>query len=270
MPGSIITCQGLSSAYNTRFLATNSMDNVTPGGLTIDAATDTLNLDLSYTATYPYPIGGIPFPFNTGDIVFWQQIKYYAIRLSSTSIKLATSYANANANIAVNITSDSTLANVSIWDQQVSNTPMRVESVVNLSSNIPLNKNNWQSSAFSTLSFLITENIRFDFTIDPFPCLAGISTVSGSYVIGIGKDLFGTTTGKETTGGSFNFGQGQARHDVRMTLQNRIITVARKETNGSYTNIYATTALNITEPLRFFAFLGINGTKIQNCIITYL
>jgi len=269
MPGSIITCQGLSSAYNTRFIATNSTNNVTPGGLTIDAATDTLNLDLSYTATFPYPIGGIPFPFNTGDIVFWQRVKYYAIRLSSTSIKLATSYANAINNIAVNITSNSTLADVSNWNQQVSNTPMIVETAVSLSNNFALNKDNWQSSAFSAVSFLITENIRFDFTVDPFPCLAGISTVSGSYVIGIGRDLLGTTTGRETTGGSFHFGQGQQRLDVRMTLQNQIITVARKD-GSSYTTVYTTTALNITEPLRFFAFLGINNIKIQNCIITYL
>jgi hypothetical protein len=267
MPGSIITCQGLSSAYNSSFYAETSLTNY----LTIDVATDTFNLNLAAVPSpFPFTWGGnIPFPFQTGDIVYYAvvngqltpMLKYFAIRVSSTTIKLAASYTNAINGVAIDIT---------VTTAQISNTPFGISGNTRIQNNVPLVKDNWQSSSFSTASFPITQNIRFDFSLDFLPCFAGISTTSGSYAIGIGREAGITTVGRETTGGVFNFAQYAPQLDVRMTLQNRIITVARKETNGTHTNIYSTTALNIAEPLRFFAFLGINNTKIQNCIITYL
>ena len=270
MPGSILACQSLSGVYDSYYNVYNG-NNASFKGLTIDAANDTFNVDTNF---------GLAFPFNTGDVVYYGNssgnfnlvTRYYAIKISTTSIKVATTYANAIAGIAVDLTVSSTNTNLSFFQHQISNVFLMAHTGPSLPYTNIFNKNNWQSLAFSTINFSITENIRFDFTIESF-AFAGISTISGSYAIGLGIDAGTNVIGRESTGigntNRFSVGTG-LRSDVRITVLNRIITVSKKETNGTYTTVYTTTTIGSLESFRFFAYFGINNTKLQNCVITYL
>lgn len=270
MPGSIITCQGLSTRYNSYYGIFNG-DNSSFGGLTIDAATDTFNVDPSFAAT-------LPFPFETGDIVYYwhyfghpQVTRYFAIRLSATSIKVATSYANAINNIAVDLTVNSTNTNLFYYQHQISNAVLMFHTGPAMESTNYFSKDIWQSSAFSSINFSITESIAFDFTIEKY-VMCGIQTVSGSYGIGMGLDP-SNIIGRETTGTAltnrFSYASSLGTN-LRIRVQNSIISIQRKETNGSYTTIYTTTTITNTERFRFFAYFSLNNTKLSNCIITYL
>ena len=269
MPGSILACQSLSGVYDNFYNVYNGT-GASFKGLTIDAANDTFNVDTNF---------GSAFPFNTGDVVYYGNAmnfnlvtRYYAIKISTTSIKVATTYANAIAGIAVDLTVSSTNTNISYYQHQISNVFLMLHTGPALAYTNIFNKDNWQSLAFSTINFSITKNIRFDFTIESF-AFAGISTISGSYAIGLGIDAGNTVMGRESTGTAitnrFSVGAGSTS-DVRITVLNRIITVSKKETNGTYTTVYTTTTIGSLESFRFFAYFGINNTKLQNCVITYL
>lgn len=273
MPGSIITCQGLSTVYNSYYGIANAASGGNPFlGLTIDAATDTFNVDSAFAAT-------VPFPFQTGDVVYYGTssnitlvTRYFAIRLSATSIKVATSYANAINGIAVDLTTNSTNTNFAHYQHQISNAVLMVHTSDTMGITNYFNKDLWQSSSFSTLNFGITENIAFDFTIENYG-MCGIQTVSGSYGIGVGAVHGNAIIGRETTGTAltnrfwYAFSLGT---NLRIRIQSSIITIQRKETNGSYTTIYTTTTITNTERFRFFAYFSLNNTKLSNCIITYL
>ena len=270
MPGSIITCQGLSTVYNSFYSIHNGSSNVFRG-LTIDAATDTFNVDTSVT-------GALPFPFQTGDVVYYGKntsdsgvflTRYFAIRISATSIKVATSYTNAIDGIAVDLLTTSTNTNLNQLEHQISNAVLMFHGGPFMSYNNYFDKDWWQSSSFSTLNFGITENIAFDFTIEN-TVMCGIQTVSGSYGIGLGRSV-DYIFGRETTGLHYqNRFRAQLFYDLRIRVQNSIIAIQKKETNGSYTTIYTTVTITNTERFRFFAYFSLNNTKLSNCIITYL
>lgn len=261
MPGSIITCQGLSTAYNSYYYVTNG-NGSSFRGLTIDAATDTFNVDTSIT-------GVTAFPFNTGDILFYTvnsvTTKYYVIRISPTSIKVATTYARALANEVVDLTSNSSSSNVANNQHQISS--LFEDTLQQIAC---FDINNWQGRAFSTLNFSITEKIRFDFTLDHL-VLAGIS--SNSYTIGFLSNVkSGVMLGRESigTGGSNRFFAGIPTQDYRLSVSERVITISQKQLNSSYTTIYTTATITNTEKFRFFTYFSLNNTKLSNCIITYL
>ena len=271
MPGSIITCQGLSTVYNSYYGIHNG-SNSTFQGLTVDAGTDTFNVDPAFAST-------VPFPFQTGDVVYYgtsgsvtQVIRYFAIRLSATSIKVATSYVDAINGTAVNLTTNSTNTNTSFYQHQISNAFLMYHVGPAMGSTNYFNKDLWQSSSFSTLNFSIAENITFDFTVEKY-VMCGIQTVSGSYGIGMGADHNNNIIGRETIGTSqtnrFSYAISLGSN-LRIRVQNSIITIQRKETNNSYTTIYTTATITNTERFRFFAYFSLNNTKLSNCIITYL
>lgn len=273
MPGSTITCQGLSSVYDS-FYGVVSSNEVNFLGLTLDASADTFNVNTSVA-------GALPFPFQTGDVVYHAVgiqnetlvTRYFAIRVSATSIKVATTYANAIDGVAANLT-DST-GSIGYMPHQISNAFMVMKGAGqwNMTYTNYFNKNLWQSSAFSVSVFSFSENIAFDFTIENW-VMCGIQTITGSYGIGMGvAGQWGRISGRETGGTeqtnrfSTSLSLGA---NLRIRLQNRIISVQRKETNNSYTTIYTTTTINNTELFRFFAYFSLNNTKLSNCTITYL
>ena len=276
MPGSIITCQGLSSTYNSRYAITNGYNNWgynnTFQGLTIDAASDTFNVDTSVA---------LPFPFQTGDVVYYgysssnltNVTKYFAIRISNTSIKVASTYANALNGIAVDLTINSTNTNYNFYQHQISN----VFSVLHHGFALPYNNafelGMWQSSALSVISLNISQNFIYEFTFAFSDVMTGIRTLSGSYAIGIMYPYYGGyVMGRETTGTTqtnrFNAIIG-SNITFRFTCANKIITFSQKQ-GSTFVNIYSTAPLtSITEPLQIFSYMGLNGTQISNCTLTY-
>lgn len=277
MPGSLLTCQGLSSVYDSFYKATSGTvpgQSTTFGGLTIDATTDTISMDTSF---------GTAFPFQTGDIAWYTQwggtnppYKYWVIRLSATAIKLATSYANALNNVAADLVNSSTSSDLFGYRHHITNSPLQAaQNSGKICSNDFFLKDWWQSSAFSSNQFGIQENLRIDFTISHPGVFAGLQTVDGSFSIGFGHhgSILNTAHFRVSTGesgivsyASFPASGGQA---VRITVQNRIITYSIKSGN-SYSSFYATSPLTLTQPLRLFAFFALNNTFVSDCVFTYL
>jgi hypothetical protein len=260
--GSTLTCQGLSTAYNTNFHVWNGT-----GGLVIESETDIFSVT-----------GNKQFPFSTGDMVYYGSIfsnqtsvfLYYAIRISETEIKLATTYENAIAGIPLNITFNSPSTNNSYFQYQIGSSPLALlHGGPSLWSASVINPSFWQSRSFSTTTFSITENISFECNLNQ-ACLVGISTVSGSYRIGGGT--------QKSPGPSFIMRStiGDVRGLLNLPVSQLKITVLNKSilfsrlSGGSYITFHTTTPLTTQEPLRFYACLGTNNTGLTNCKITYL
>lgn len=274
MSGSSLTCQGLPTSYNTFYSASNGTvlnSSTTNGGLSVDATTDTLTIDTSF---------GSAFPFQTGNIVYYRiqnilaPTRYWVIRLSSTQIKLATSLSNAQAGIAADLTTSTTPGDFFGYRHHLTNSPLEIVHQANaLQTNDFFVKDFWQASAYSLLQFGITEKLRIDFILRNPGVFAGVQTLSSSFSIGYGHQgsIQNIGVGRVSTGqtwnrvGSFPTG-GQ---EMRITLQDRILTYSVKS-GTSYVSMYATSALSLTEPLRFFAFLPLNSTFVSDCQITYL
>lgn len=270
MPGSIITCTGLPSTYNSFYMAQNATSSGF-AGLTINASDDTFNL-----------IPTLNFPFQTGETVYYAftaanltlVTRYYAIRLSSTSIKIATSVANALAGTAVDLTTSSDSNNLAGNQHQISNVMMLFHSGPSLPYNNIFNRANYQGSAYSTINFSITENIRFEFTIDAYT-FAGIVTTTETYGIGVGiiktsgpnNTILGREWNDSTNTGRWQMGSAGVITSARITLtiSNRVVTVA----TGGIT-YYTTATITNTEQFRFFAYFSLNNTAVRDCVITYL
>lgn len=276
MPGSIITCTGLPSTYNSFYMAQNATSSGF-AGLTIDASTDTFNV-------------GVPasnFPFLTGETVYYAftaanltlVTRYYAIRLSSTSIKLATSVANAFAGTAVDLTTNSLSTNTANNQHQISNVMMLLHSGPDFSYNNIFNRANYQGSAYSTINFSITENIRFEFTIDAYT-FAGIVTTTETYGIGVGiakssgpnNAILGREWNDSTNIGRWQMGSAGVITSARITLtiSNRVVTVATGTVATGGITYYTTATITNTEQFRFFAYFSLNNTAVRDCVITYL
>lgn len=298
MPGSSIIQTGLSTVYNSRYLATNHWNNTnTFSGLTVSG--NTLNVQSPASN----------FPFTTGDRVYFQNINsdspnvnvyqsslFYAVVLSPTQMQLATSLSNALANppvIATLTDVTSAINNASLLRAVVSNVTVPVTNSGNPLTSAFTNNSNflaskWNSSALSSQSFFINDRVMFEFDL-PECSMAGVmslekrdsgipvygfsvSRASNIFLPGVG-DTFSFVSGNvicgrditgESSGNNFAFNAGSGR--VRITVQNNTISVGL----STGATVYTTSPLAVTSPLNFFAFNSLNNTGLTNCTITYL
>lgn len=300
MPGSSIIQTGLSNVYNSRYLATNNWNVSVFSGLTI----------VNDTLTVEPPAQN--FPFATGDRVYffdstvlaslpdaannYQFTLYYAIRISATQIKLATSYENAIAGTAITIAdfTNKTVSGTNFNNRVISNVTAPVINRELLYDNTSFFASKWNSSAVSSQSFFISDQVRLEFDL-PECSMAGLISLekreTGIPVYGFGLlrpgsktllgigDTFSNMTdnicGRSITGETsadrffFPFSPGWNGR-LRITVQNNTISVAMSVNNGAtFTTMFTTSQLSITSPLNFFAYNSLNNTGLTNCTINY-
>jgi hypothetical protein len=225
-------------------------------------------------------------PFVTGDVMYVKLFnaqsssvtgtqKYYAIFVSPTQLRYASSYANAIAGTALTIPS----ALSTVVQNAIGNHPsIGYASVYNPGF---YNPSTWMASSVSVNSFASTENVQIDFTLSGssggIPISASLFTKSLSYICGFFQNDSLQSIVGEGNSSTYTFSNNQQNLTqtvpavVRFTLQNRRISTAIRLNSGTYltrfTGILLATNL---DPLFFAVNMGINGYNANNCTITYL
>lgn len=283
MPGSQILCQGLPVAYNNLFFIANPLSANQHLGMeiindTINSVTQTLNGS---------PVLGTPlqFPFSTGDIVYYsvnlssstEFVKYFAIKISPTQIKLATSYANAMNGVSVALSpSDST--SVGFFTRMLSSSYLAFQSGPGIGSFNTFLKSNWQSSAYSTQTFFVQDKVEIKFDLDTY-CFCGLASLQTTnefpnYAIGVAIDQDRRVIGRESTGSlstnRFNSANSiSGIVSIRIKINQGVVSVAVL-VNNVYSTLYSTSLNPTNLPLRIFSFHSHNNTGLRNCTVAYL
>lgn len=224
-------------------------------------------------------------PFVTGDVMYVRLFntnlqpvtgmqKYYAIFVSPTQLRYASSYANAIAGTALTIPS----ALSTVVQNAIGNHPnIGYASIFDPGF---YNPSTWMASSVSVNSFASTENIRIDFTLSGsggIPISASLFTKSLSYICGFYQDNFLQSVVGEGNSSTYTFSNQQQNFTqtvpavVRFTLQNRRISTAIRLNSGTYLTRFTSSLLATNlDPLFFAVNMGINGYNANNCTITYL
>lgn len=282
MPGSSITCTGLSSIYDTHYYVAHSTGS-TLLGLSIDPTNDTFNVDTSKAAA---------FPFLTGDVFYFGNnnlfTKYFAIRISGTSIKAATTYENAINNIAVDLTiTDATPTSpASLYRYSLSNTLATFHTGPFMRHANYYVSSNWQSSTVSSIKLGVAQNFTYSFIMKQ-GTMTGIKSIGSNFVnsdpttndfaIGVLYPFVATGSpyliGRE--GNSPATGYGFTRSPIpvgnvtgQFKCVNKVISFDYIA-SGVTTTVYSTSALTITNQLEIFCYSGTNSAGLTDCMITY-
>ena len=282
MPGSSITCTGLNNIYDTHYFVTHS-NGTTLQGLTIDPANDTFNVDTSKATAFPFLTGDV-FYFSVSNIF----TKYFAIRISGTSIKAATTYENAINNIAVDLTiTDATsVSSNNIYKYCLSNTLATFHTGPVMKSTNYYVSSNWQSSTVSSIKLGVGQNFTYSFIMKQ-GTMTGIKSIGSNFVnsdpttndfaIGILYPFIVSGSpyliGRESTSLATNNGFNRTSIPIgnvtgQFKCVNKVISFDYIA-GGITTTVYSTSALTITNQLEIFCYSGTNGAGLTDCIITY-
>ena len=266
MPGSTIASV-LSYPYLTPWSSS------TMGGGGSGTWADSTNSTFTVTS-HPFVTGDVMYVklFSTTNQALTNTQKYYAIVVSPTQLKYASSYANAIANIALSIPASLS----TVVQSGIGNHPdVGHQGFNNVRFYDPAT---WMASSISTVSFASTQNVQIDLTItgSSQPMSASLFTKSLSYVSGFFQASFLQSVVGEGSLASYEINILQNTSQilpavVRFTLQDRRVTIAVKLNNGTYLTrrIGILLATNL-DPLFFAVNMGINGYNANNCTITYL
>lgn len=282
MPGSSITCTGLSNVYDTHYFVAHSTGS-TLLGLSIDPTNDTFNVDTSKAAA---------FPFLTGDVFYFGVFniftKYFAIRISATSIKAATTYENAINGIAVDLTiTDATPSSqFSYYKYCLSNTLATFHTGPFMKSTNYYVSSNWQSSTVSSIKLSVGQNFTYSFIMKQ-GTITGIKSIGSNFVnsdptindfaisimypfIAMGSPYL---IGRESNSPAINNGFNRISLPVgnvtgQFKCVNKVISFDYIA-GGITTTVYSTSALTITNQLEIFCYSGTNGAGLTDCIIVY-
>ena len=226
-------------------------------------------------------------PFTTGDIMYVSLRgnngfplrigKYYAIVISSTELKHASTKENALNGISLNIPGN-------LWT-----VPTQPQGVYNGIGNTPdcgynyfdlvesYKPDTWLSSSRSTDAFDISTNVRIQWTHTP----QSLTTKQGgSYALATPTfgSFFGVAYWREglgiggLPGGNISFQPPVgSTGTLRFEIMNREISFWAKLAGESFQRLYTTTQLPESfDPLYFHANFGIKNMSATNCTITYL
>lgn len=268
MPGSLITAN-LSAPYITPWSAGAN------GGGGAGTWADSTNSTFTVTS-HPFTTGDVMYVrlFNpSGSLVTTQQ-KYYAIVVSATQLKYASSLQNALDGNALAIPS-------SLWiavQNAIGNHPF-----IGYSSPYETNfyrASTWIASAKSLQGFSVTESVQIDFALSSnggAPISVSMATESHSYVWGFFQDVNRQSVCGEGNTSTYTFADSVQNTQqllpatIRFTLQNRRLSTAIKLINGSYVTRRTGSLLSTSlSPLYLYINMGMNGYNINNCTLTYL
>lgn len=282
MPGSSITCTGLSSIYDTNYFIAHGGPGSVYLGLSIDPSNDTFNVDTSKAAAFPFFTGDV-FYFSVSNIF----TKYFAIRISATSIKAATTYENAINNIAVDLTiTDATPTSTIVsYKYCLSNTLATGGTGIMKSANYYVSSN-WPSSTVSSIKLGVGQNFTYSFIIKQ-GTMTGIKSIGSNFVnsdpttndfaLGILYPFVASglpyLIGRESNSPATNNGFNRTSIPVgnvtgQFRCVNKVISFDYIA-SGVTTTVYSTSALTITNQLEIFCYSGTNNAGLTDCIITY-
>lgn len=227
-------------------------------------------------------------PFTTGDIMYvslrlnqpyegfpFRIGKYYAIVISSTELKHASTKENALNGISLNIPGNLWTVPTDGVLNGIGNTPDCGYNYFNLVESYK--PDTWLSSSRSTDAFDISTNVRIQWTHTP----QSLTTKQGgSYALATPTfgSFFGVAYWREGLGIgglpgdniSFQPPVGSTG-TLRFEIMNREISFWAKLAGESFERLYTTTQLpESLDPLYFHANFGIKNMSATNCTITYL
>jgi hypothetical protein len=271
MPGSRIQAV-LPSAYQTAWSFAQT------GGGGAGSWADSTNSTFT-VPSHPFTTGDVMYVrlFSASDVVFTTQVKYYAIVVSPTQLRYASTSQNAINGTALTIPS----ALSTSLSSAIGNHPLIGYGSVFYAA---FYTNIWNASSKSLVTFSSQSKVRIDIEFltgaDATAIIANafLGTANFSYVCGFFQDISRQSAVGETNTGStgYTFGNfAQVTQQllppvVRFTIENGRISTAVKLNDGSFTTRFTSGLLpSNLNPLHLFVNMGLNGLGYKNCTITY-
>lgn len=269
MPGSTIQAI-LPSPYQTAW----SFSQFGGGG----AGTWADSTNSTFTVTsHPFITGDVIYVrlFNTNSSLATTQIKYYAIVVSTTQLRYASTYQNAINGVSLSIPS-------ALWTSGasgISNNPVIGYNSMTYSA---FYSGIWNASSKSLTAFSSRSKVRIELeflTGDGSAICANafLGTANFSYVCGFYQDASRVNTVGETSNNSAGYNSSTIQVTqqllppvVRFTIENNRISIAIKLNDGSFMTRFTSSLLSSNlDPLYLFVNMGLNGLGYKNCTITY-
>lgn len=278
MPSSITA--NLNSPYLTLWQVSVPI-NAVGNPLNVSNNAATVGTHLFSTGDIIYTCNRFTNSATNGGIGFFQ---WYAIRVSSTQLAFAASFADASNNIR----STTALANSdssvdSSTGMSICNVPVLFSRGNFAALDRITDSSLWTSSSKSAQSFQSADRVQIDLSIPNImdsagitnlvPCYNSFGLIGNNYSCGImpaGAIFAGDSiSGMSSTGITTNVTNWT--RDYRILVQDKRIYIQNRQTNNSYLTIFTSLELplNVTD-LRLFANFSLNGRALTNCQITYL
>lgn len=262
MPGSLLQSTNLGTAYDTFWDFTQ------------------FSLDASWadSSTGIFTVPASPaHPFATGDVMYVRLFsstgaslingKYYAIVLSSTQLKYASTRENALAGISLNIPAN-LWAGTSLRTNGIGNTPDCGYNFFQVTT--AFNPNTWLASSRSSDAFDVSTNVRIEVKHNQMRRGASYALATNNFTTCFGlTPWLGDRWGFLPTNSSF-FNAG-LNGIIRFEIINRRVSMLGGLANGTFVTIYTSSELPTSSaPFYFYANFGLNSMSAADCTITYL
>ena len=270
MPGSILQSVTSENLYNAFW-------DFSPQGLTNHETWANSSTGIFTVPSHPFTTGDVMYVSlrnNTTDIPFPLRMgKYYAIVISSTELKHASTKENALNGISLNIPGN--LWTYAFVGNGIGNTPDCGYNYFNYADSYK--PSTWFSSSRSSDTFDISTNVRIQWT---HTAQSLTTKRGGSYALATPTfdSFLGVAFWRDGLGvGGINGGDMSFDPPVgstgtfRFEIMNRKISLWVKLIDESFQQLYTSTPiLESLDPLYFHANFGLKNMSATNCTITYL
>ena len=264
MPGSLLQSVNLDSTYTTHWEYTQvgpdrSWANSSTGIMTVPA-----------TPAHPFVTGDVMYVrFLSNFTTSITEGKYYAIVVSSTQLKYASTKENALNNISLSIPATIVAPSIGTNGSGIGNTPA---CGYNFTSFLTAhNPNTWLASSRSADAFDVSKNVRIEVTIQKTKggSSLALATPNFSSCFGLAfmrtNDVIGWFPG-DVASYNINF-----TGTFRFEIEDRRVSMKVKLVNNSFVTLYTSSQLSPNSaPFYFYANFGLVGTSAADCTITYL
>lgn len=269
MPGSILQSVISENLYNAFW-------DFSPEGLTNHESWANSSTGIFTVPSHPFTTGDVMYVSLRGQTPYANVLrmgKYYAIVISSTQLKHASTKENALAGISLNIPGD--LWTEAVVGNGIGNTP---DCGYNYFDNVDsYDPDTWISSSRSSDAFDISTNVRIQWT---HTTQSLTTSRGGTYALATPTfgSFLGVTFWREGvgvggfTGGNVSFHPpiGSTR-TFRFEIMDRKISLWVKLTDESFQQLYTTIPLpEGLDPFYFYANFGLKNMSATDCTITYL
>jgi hypothetical protein len=269
MPGSLLQSINLGNTYDTFWEYTQtdlstSWANSSTGIFTVPA-----------TPAHPFVTGDVMYVrlfSSTGGAVGGQLTagKYYAIVISSTQLKYASTRENALAGISLNIPAN-LWAITSQRTNGIGNTPDCGYNFFR--GNTAFKPDEWLASSRSSNDFDVSTNVRIEVTHNQKRRGASYALATPTFSSCFGLTFWALNS---ASGLAFFPGDNVSLNEaytgtVRFEIINRRVSMLGQLTSGSFVTIYTSSELSASSaPFYFYANFGLNSMSATDCTITYL
>lgn len=233
----------------------------------------------------------IHHPLNTGDAVFvyspgTAKGKFFTIKVSDTQISIASTYANAIANVPLSLTTtllgSSNNSQIGIGNYLGTGFNFLITYYVQ---SVLFKQINWNATSISATAFSLSRSVQIDFETPVLnlsvmgkgvPFCIGLKNLDESYICSflLSSYFNSVATGDSISGFSQNNNVGltnNQRTKGRITISGSRVLVAIANSSNAYTTIFTSSVLSPgVGDLYLFANFGLNGLSFINCQITYL